>query len=319
MKQINNVAVLGLGTMGHGIAQAFATSGCTVRGYDEQEQARAALIERVRSNLEHMVAAGLVVGDSIEATLARITVCSSEADAVAEAEFVTEAVSEDLLLKQELFPQLEAFVADNTILASNTSTYPITDVAYRMRRPERAIITHWFNPPHVVPAVEVVPGEKTSEETTQTAYDLLQRIGKLAIRVRKEIPGFLVNRIQMAMIREVWDLLDRGIASAEDIDRAVRGSVGLRLAALGPLAIIDFAGWDVTSRVYENLAPDLRSDAEIPGRISQLLSDGRIGVKAGRGVYEYSPDVARERTAQRDRTYLALIKALREQSERGSQ
>ncbi|MCH9013540.1 MAG: hypothetical protein IIA68_10875 [Proteobacteria bacterium] len=147
-----------------------------------------------------------------------------------------DAVPELLPLGKLAGRRIEEFVEPGTILVSNTSSYPMTDVSVRMSRPERALVTHWFNPPHIVPVVEVVPGEKTSDETTQTTYDFLDRIGKTPVRLNQEIPGFLVNRVQVAMFREVFDLLDRNIASPEQIDRAIRGSAGMRLAALGPLA-----------------------------------------------------------------------------------
>jgi 3-hydroxyacyl-CoA dehydrogenase len=313
-KSISNVAVLGLGTMGHGIAQTFAIAGCEVRGYDADQQARDGLAERIRANLDQMVEAGLLDGAAIPAVLDRITICRSESDAVGASQFVVEAIREDLTVKQELFCRLESTVERDTILASNTSSYRITDIASEMECPDRAIATHWFNPPHIVPVVEVVPGQETSMETAQATYDLLARVGKVPVRVNQEIPGFLVNRVQVAMFREIWDLLDRGIASAEDIDRAIRGSMGLRLAALGPLAINDFAGWDVTGKTFQNLVTDIRSNTDLPQMIQQLLDAGWLGVKTGRGIYEYPADSVQSRTADRDRTYLALVKLLQQRA-----
>ena len=308
---IKNVAVLGLGTMGHGIAQTMAVAGRDVRCYDASADMRDSAKTRMRANLKQMAEAGLVDGGLTGATLDRVTICDDEATAVEGAEYVTEAVIEDLELKKEIFARLDALVPGETILASNTSSYPITQIAERMQHKQRALVTHWFNPPHVIPVVEVVPGEDTSDATADIAYDFLTRIGKVAVRVNKEIPGFLVNRVQIAMFREIWDLLDRGVASAEDIDRAIRGSVGLRLAALGPLAVIDFAGWDVTGKVYQNLIPDLRSDTELPQSIRRLLDEGRLGVKTGQGIYNYPADSAQRSKAERDQTYLELIKLLK--------
>ena len=134
-----------------------------------------------------------------------------------------------------------------------------------MRRPQRALITHWFNPPHIVPLVEVVPGEKTGAEAVQATQDLLEQVGKSPVQLKKEVPGFLVNRIQIAMLREILDLLDRGVADPEEIDRAVKSSIGFRLAAIGPLEVIDFAGLDVTASVFKNLVTEIRSDRQLPG------------------------------------------------------
>jgi 3-hydroxyacyl-CoA dehydrogenase len=308
MKSINTVAVLGLGTMGHGIAQVFAAAGCRVLGYDDEPKARASLHDRVRQNLEEFVAAGLLRKREIGEILPRIIVCDREEDAVRDAQFVTEAVREDLAAKQELFARLEKFVSDKAILASNSSTFPISQSGAKMRHPERAIVTHWFNPPHLVPTVEVVPGPRTSEQVTRAAMALLKRSGKQAIRLRHELPGFLVNRVQVAVMREVWDLLDRGVASAEDIDAAICGSMGFRLAAIGPLEVHDFGGLDIQAKVFANLAPDIRSGSKLPQAITELVDAGHYGAKTGRGFHKYPPKKLAARRSQRDQRFLALLK-----------
>ena len=308
--EIHSVAVLGLGTMGHGIAQTFAAAGYAVRCYDEQPAARASLHERVRVNLLAFVEAGLVPPESIEPTLSRLAICGSEEETLAGVGFVTEVVNEDLVLKQELFARLEALVTADTILASNSSTFPISQSSARMQRPERALVTHWFNPPHLVPLVEVVPGPDTREETTRTTMALMQRIGKQPLRLRKELPGFLVNRIQVAIQREVWDLLEQGVASAEEIDSALRGSVGFRMAAVGPLEVHDFGGLDIQTTVYRNLAPHIRSDSEVPALVQKLVEQGCLGAKTGRGFHEYSSKQLVERRARRDALFLSLVKLL---------
>lgn len=307
------VAVVGLGTMGHGIAQAFAVGGFTVRGYDEQESSRETALPRIEANLGQLVEAGLLESAAIPDVLERITVCDSLAETVDGTSFVTEAAWENLQVKQELFGQLEALVAPETILASNSSSFKITETATGLSHPQRAVVTHWFNPPHVIPVVEVVGGERTSEETVTTSLQLLEQIGKMAIRVDKELTGFLVNRVQVAMAREIWDLLDRQVATAGEIDRAIRGSMGLRLAALGPLAINDYAGWDIATATYENLIPDMRGDTDLPGRVGQLVADGHLGAKAGQGLFSYPPDELPGQLASRDASYLSLVRLLHAQ------
>jgi 3-hydroxybutyryl-CoA dehydrogenase len=302
------VAVLGLGTMGHGIAQAFAAAGYPVRGYDDEPRARASLHERVRQNLADFVAAGLTAEEDIEPILSRITVADTEGDALRGAWFVTEAVREDLPTKQELFARIEAHVSDEAILASNSSTFPMSQSATRMRRPERAIVTHWFNPPHIVPTVEIVPGPRTDPAVTERTVALLRQLGKLAIPIRQELPGFLVNRVQVAVMREVWDLLDRGVASAEEIDAAIRGSMGFRLAAAGPLQIHDFGGLDIQAAVFRNLAPEINSGTEVPETVQRLVDGGNYGPKTGRGFYEYPSDEVAAIRSERDRKFLALLR-----------
>jgi 3-hydroxybutyryl-CoA dehydrogenase len=307
-KDIQRVGVLGLGTMGHGIAQTFAAAGCLVTAYDEAEAARSTAIDRIRSNLMQMAAEGLIDASAVEETVERITVVDQPRLAVEGAEYVVEAVLENLPLKQTLFPQLESWISPDAVLASNTSTFPMTQISKNMQHPERAINTHWFNPPHLVPVVEVVPGEQTSPEVTELTLDLHKRIGKQAVRINREIPGLLVNRVQIAMIREVFHLWDQGIASAEDIDTAIRGSMGFRMAANGPLEIADFGGLDVWLKVFEGLAPEIRSDSGVPGRVQEIVDNGNYGMKTGKGIYDYPPEVAEQKRQERDQRFMALAK-----------
>jgi 3-hydroxybutyryl-CoA dehydrogenase len=304
------VAVIGLGTMGHGIAQTFAAGGYAVRGFDIDPAACASAMARIRTCLQEFVQADLLEPDRIDPILARITICPTEAEAVGPAAFVTEAGIEDLAVKQELLARLEAVASPTAILASNSSTYPISQSGSRLHHRGRAIVTHWFNPPQIVPLVEVVPGPDTLEGTARATVDLMKRIGKRALRLRKELPGFLVNRIQVAIMREVWDLLDQGIASADEIDAAISGSVGFRLAALGPLEIQDFGGLDVMAAVYRNLAPEIRSSTGIPGVVQQLIDEGNYGTKTGKGFHDYSPERLASRQTRRDRIFLALKQLL---------
>ena len=310
MKSLQKVAVLGLGTMGHGIAQVFATAGCEVFGFDEHAGTRAGLRERIAQSLDAFVAARLVKPREVPEILRRIVVCDREEDAVRQAQFVTEAVREDLGVKQELFARLEGLVSERCILASNSSTYPVSASAARMRTPERALVTHWFNPPHIVPVVDVVPGPRTNEASTRATMALLKRIGKKPIRIRQELPGFLVNRIQVAVMREVWDLLERGVATPADIDEAVRGTMGFRLAAIGPLEVHDFGGLDIQAKVFANLAPEIRSSTELPRVVQELVAAGHYGAKTGQGFHSYPPKKLAAKRGRRDAAFLQLLQLL---------
>ena len=177
-----------------------------------------------------------------------------------------------------------------------------------MRRPERAIVTHWFNPPHIVPVVEVVPGPRTSPQVVKATMALMKRAGKLAAQIDRELPGFIVNRVQVAVMREVWDLLDRGVASAEAIDAAICGSMGFRLAAVGPLEVHDFGGLDLQMRVFENLVPEISSHTRVPAKIRRLVEAGHFGAKTGKGIYDYTPVTLAARRTRRDQRFLTLLK-----------
>jgi 3-hydroxybutyryl-CoA dehydrogenase len=313
MKQnsrIHRVAVLGLGTMGPGIAQTFALAGYEVACFDESASARHSLIERVRENLAAFVAAGLVESHEVDPILARLLPVGTEVEAVADAQFVTEAIPENLAAKQALLERLERMTASDTILASNSSSFPISQSGSLLKHPERAVVTHWFNPPQLTPVVEVVPGLRTGEDVVVATMRLLRGIGKLPIHLRKELPGFLVNRVQVAIQREVWDLVDQGVATPEEIDEAIRGTIGFRFAAVGPLEIHDFAGLDIQLTTYRNLVAEIRSDTLPPEAIEQLVAGGRLGIKTGQGFYSYPPERLGARRRRRDSLLLKLWKLL---------
>ena len=310
INHIQRIAVIGLGRMGHGIAQTFATGGYEVCGFDTQPDARATAQERIRTNLNAFVANGLVNEADVDPIVARIQICESEEDAAAQ--FIVEAIAEERTAKEEFFTRIEDAADDSAIIASNSSTYTISEVGSDMRRPERALVTYLFNPPHIVPTVEVVPGPQTTDEVVEATIALHRKIGKQAVRINAEIPGFLVNRVQIAMIREVWDLYEKGVASAEDIDAAIQGSLGFRLAVCGPLAVCDFGGVDIWSSVYQLLAPELRRDTELPDALQKLLDDGRFGTRSGRGLHDYESADIDNIVASRDAGMIRLAKLVRE-------
>lgn len=306
--QIKRVGVVGAGLMGHGIAQAYAQEGYLVTITDSSASALAGAKNRIKANLETLAREGLFQQNEVEQALERITVTEGLEKTVHDADFVTEAIFENLEMKQELFHEMEKFCSSESILASNTSSFPMTQISAMMTKPERAIVTHWMNPPYLVPLVEVVPGERTSEETYTTAYELLSKIKKVPVRVQKEIIGFLINRIQTAMNREVYYLLEIGAASAEDIDRAVVTSLGFRLATLGPLLIRDLAGLDVTYKVDEILLGEISSAKSASKMLKDAVSRGELGAKTGKGFFKYTPESLEEIIQQRDRQFIRRLK-----------
>jgi len=307
---MQSITVVGLGTMGHGIAQTFAVAGFDVRLFDENEAVRDSVIARVQQNLEVMLQNGLLESIELEDVTARLAVCQSEQEACEQSDFVIEAIVEDLDVKREFFSRCENVVRESSILASNTSSFPNSMIAAGLAHPERCINTHWFNPAHVIPVVEIIPSVHTSEDVVGKAMELLYSIGKQPIRLHKEVPGFALNRIQVAMFREMLDLVDQGVISPSDLDRAVRGSLAIRWAAEGPIRVGDFGGWDVLGKVYENIVPNLRSDTQLHDALAGMISRGEYGIKSGQGFYEYPQQELLDIIASKDKRFMAWAKLL---------
>lgn len=313
MREIEKIAVVGAGLMGHGIAQSFAQKGYAVTLYDLNRSILEKALSQIRSNLETFVEAGLEAKERMESVLSNIRLSVDLQDAVKDAHFVIEAAPEDLALKIDLFEGFDRYCFNETILASNTSTFPISQIGKKVRGKERLVITHWFNPPHIVPAVEVVAGEKTSVEVTERTLRLLEKIGKKPIRILKEIPGFLINRIQTAMLRETLALLEQGVATPEDIDAAVRGSFGFRLAVIGPLQTMDMAGLDLMGRGLKYLYPFLDRSVDVQKSLTGKAEGGELGLKTGKGFFQYEQKEAAglsSPTKERDKKLLDLLKII---------
>ncbi len=314
IEEIKTISVLGAGIMGHGIAQSFLMGGFFVKLFDIQEAILETAKAHIKRNLELFHQANFIQGHEIEAALQRLVTTVQLKQAVEESDFIVEAAPENLELKQTLFQQVESFCRTDAIIASNTSSLILKDIGVKVKNRERLVITHWFNPPHIVPTVEVVKGNTTSDETVEIAYQLLTKIKKAPVKINWELPGFLVNRIQIAMAREVFDLYEKGVASAGDIDNAVKGSFGFRLASIGPLLTADLGGLDLWLKVCENLLPQIQSSIEPSKTLQRLVSQGHKGIKSGKGFYDYTLDFSKkeldELILRRDREFLNRLKNL---------
>jgi 3-hydroxybutyryl-CoA dehydrogenase len=314
LEEIKHITVLGSGIMGHGIAQSFLMGGFPVVLYDISEPILATASAHIRKNLALFSNADLIKETEIKPCLQRLTTTTDLREAVQAADFIIEAAPEDLDLKKDLFEKIESFCPENAIIASNTSSLTLKEMSERVKDKSRLVVAHWFNPPHIVPTVEVVKSDETSDETANVTYGLMEKIRKSPVLVNWEIPGFIVNRIQIAMVREVLNLYKNGIASAADIDRAVKGSMGFRLASIGPLLTIDLGGVKLWRSVCANLLPNIESTTEVPPALEDLIAEGHDGIKSGKGFYDYTVDFSEEdldkAIAQRDREFLNRLKNL---------
>ena len=304
------VAVVGAGTMGHGIAQVFAQAGCLVKLIDVNEQVLKEAFTRIKANLEFFVEANVLsLQDSVDA-LARIEASTDIEGGVGDAEFVTEAVPEEIKLKQQIFRKMDRDTSSHTILASNTSGLSVSEIASATEHPERVIGTNWWNPPQLIPLVEMMKGEKTSEETVQRTKEVLVKVGKMPILILKPVPGFVGNRLQIALFREALSLLENGVASAEDIDTAMSYGPGFRYPVLGPFRVADFGGLDVFYHLIGDLYKDLDCSKEPQKVLAKLVKEGKLGLKSGRGFYTYGDKSVNEVLRSRDRKLLGILKTV---------
>lgn len=306
--KIRRVAVIGAGLMGHGIAQEFAAADYAVSLFDMNEAMLQTARQRIQDNLKRLAEQGLMGTESIERALGHLRLCTALEETVRDADFVIEAVTEDLTVKQALFEQLDALCPPHTILASNTSTFMPSRLAAATRRPEQVLVAHYFNPPYLLPLVEVVRNPQTSEATVQTVCDLLTGIGKTPVVLQKEAPGFVANRLQTALLREALHIVQNGIASPQEVDTVVRNSFGRRLALAGPFEIGDLAGLDLWRTIAELLLPEIASTTEVPSLLEAQVARGEYGVKTGKGFYTWDTETVQ---AERGRIARGLLEMSR--------
>jgi len=297
-------AVVGAGTMGPGIAAVLARSGSKVRLNDVSPEVlqRAEAATELASSVLDRVGAPSHPGGSV----------SFEADlkaALSGADLVLEAVPEKLEVKREVFASLEEYSAPDTILATNTSGIPITQIAKDAKHPGRVIGMHWSNPPHLIPMIEVVPGERTDDSVRDALIAIIKAFGYEAV-VEREVPGFVENRILYAILRECLSLVERGIVSEADMDTCVKWGIGYKLSVIGPMRLLDMAGLDIYQSVASYLNPDLSSSAEVPQLIRERTARNQLGMKTLGGIYDYTEEQVRERRAEIAAGLVAVRKVL---------
>ena len=284
MSPIGTVAVLGAGTMGHGIAQVSASSGCTVHLYDINDTAVAGGLDRIRGNLDKGIARGKVTVEARDTTLANLSTTTSIGEAVTGADLVIEAAPESMKLKESIFNEVDAAAPGHAILATNTSSLSITQIAAVVEDPARFVGMHFFNPVHIMALVEVVWGAETSAATRDTAVDFARHLGKEPIVVR-DAPGFASSRLGIVLGMEAIRMVEQGVASPEDIDKAIE--LGYR-HPMGPLKLTDLVGLDVRLGIAEYLHQTLGSEAFAPpALLRKMVEEGKLGKKSREGFYSW--------------------------------
>ncbi|TKC19084.1 3-hydroxyacyl-CoA dehydrogenase family protein [Robertmurraya kyonggiensis] len=291
---IKKIAVLGAGTMGHGIAETFAMYGYDVNLYDVDENKLISAKKEIAEELRLMSEESFIEAESIESTLERIHLFTDLKATVKDRDYVIEAVPEILELKQNLYKKLDEYCSPHTILASNTSSLSLTSMMEFIseNRKERMIVNHWYNPAHLMPLVELSYFGNMPEDIFQEVEELYQSIKKQTVRVLKDIPGLIANRIQQGIAREVFSLIEMGAATSDDIDKALKFGPAFRYATTGQLKIADLGGLDIWCTVGDNLLKVMDHSEQANAMLRQKVSEGKLGLKTGEGFYEYKTDEA---------------------------
>jgi 3-hydroxybutyryl-CoA dehydrogenase len=306
MAMIENVAVIGAGLMGHGIAQIFADQGYAVTLMDLEPSLLSGALKKIRSNLSLMAERGIGRPEDMDNALSRIRTTLEMKEAAEGSQFVIEAVSENLELKQKVFRELDSLCPPDTILATNTSVISITEIATKSGHRGRIVGTHFWNPPYLIPLVEVIRGEDTSDETMNRTFKLLESVGKHPVRVNKDVPGFVGNRLQHALWREAISIVEQGIADAATVDECIRFGFGLRLPILGPLENADMVGTDLTLAIHNYILRHLESSPEPSPLLRKKVEQGDLGFKSGHGFQDWPPEEV-EKSRKRLQEYLLKV------------
>ena len=305
MSRFRHVAVMGTGTMGPGMGAVLARAGMAVRMFDTRPEA----IEAAKGMYE--VAWGVLERlETPDKGGGSVSYATDVAEALDGVDAVVEAVPEKLELKKQVFAEYEKHVGPDTLLASNTSGIPITKIAEDLEHPERVVGTHWSNPPHLIPMIEVIPGEKTSQGTIDAAVQMIEDVGYVPSRLKKEVPGFVENRILYAIMRECLALVDAGVVDLDELDTNVKWGIGYKLAVIPPMQLLDMAGLDIYTAVASYLNQDLSNEQGISSTIQDLTAKGRLGMKTKGGIFDYTDERIAELRAERFGGLVKVRKAL---------
>ena len=295
-----HIIIAGGGTMGTSLVQIFAQKGFAVTLYSRHEETLARAQENIRVNQEALVNQGVVSPEESTALIGLIAFTNDKA-CFSNADLVIESISEDMDVKKKFWDEISHLVPEDAILCSNTSGMSITEMATAVYRPERFTGMHWFNPPHIVQLVEVTKGEKTTDETADAIMELSRKLGKKPVKVQKDIPGFIANRLQYALLREAAHLVESGAASMEEVDLACSLVIGMRYACLGV---------DIFNSVSNYLFADLCDDKDGSRLLQDLVAQGKLGVKSGEGFYSYNKEEIPSLIKDRDSRYIRMVQCM---------
>lgn len=309
---IKHIVIAGAGVMGSSMAQLFADYGYKVTLYDVKEEALDKSLNLIRINQEASMTDGGLTQKESDRIMAAISF-TCDRDCFKTADFVIEAIIENMNIKHRFWTEVSELVPVTTVLTSNTSGLSITEIAKAVKCPERFCGMHWLNPPHICPVIEVIKGRKTAQETVDVVYDVAVDIHRRPVRLKKEVPGFLINRFQFAILREAMSLVEDGVADQEDIDDVFKYGLGLRYACLGPFEIADLGGLDTFEKIASYLFADLSNTDQVHAMLTDIVKEGNYGVKSCKGFYDYSNGRDAQVIAKRDQDFRKISKCLYEE------
>ncbi|NCB63528.1 MAG: 3-hydroxyacyl-CoA dehydrogenase family protein [Clostridia bacterium] len=311
MTEKKNIAILGAGTMGVGIAQLFAAAGHAVMliyVYDDKVRSRP--METMTANLNFLRDEGVVTAEEIPAILGRVRCTESLEEAAAFANVIIECIVENLAVKQDYFQKLDALCPPETILATNTSAISVTEIAEKSEHKERIIGTHFWNPAYLIPLVEVINTAYASPAVVEEMCAVLRGANKMPVVVKKDVPGFLANRMQHALLREAISIVESGIADAADVDNAIKYGFGMRLGVSGPMEVIDRGGLDLTFNIHKYLFPHIENSEEPSKLMVKLMEEGKLGFKSGEGFQTWTAEEIAASNENLNKQLIAVIRSL---------
>ena len=309
-KDIRTVLLAGAGVMGSSFAQIFSKHGYDVILYDISEASLEKAERLIKINLEAQVLAESITAEESEAMLSRITMTTSK-EYFSTIDFALEATVENMEIKHAFFKELSEAAKPEAILCTNTSGMSITEIAKAVKDPSRFCGMHWVNPPHLIPLVEVIAGEKSSEEVLQVVYDVALSLQQKPVRVYKDPTGFILNRLQYACLREACHCVEMGYASLEDVDNVMKYGLGMRYACIGPFETVDFGGIHIFNHVGSYMFDALCNEGGVPKILKEAYEAGKLGVSNCNGFYDYSDGKDKEALARRDAAFIAVANALK--------